>query len=235
MNVFKLLISINALVVFFSMPASGAPKIFLEKGDLLDYQLSQFSQAPFPVKAQGELNSELAQFQNAWDEAAELGILTLAEQVAGRDFERKEYTAWLVLSPLIPMGRPLIINMNPFLDQGQKIHKTLSKENFVSLTHHEVLHFLVQNIEGKTLYKMSPLVNKYKEESVNVLVHLHLMAVQKMVYERLDEKGESLLSETNKLYDDIIAGDYKRAWAIVEEEGAKAFVDELKNYNQQTQ
>ncbi len=235
MTALRILISMYALVGLFTIPVDAAPKIFLEKGDVLDFQLSQFSQAPYPVKAQAELTRELTEFQSAWDEAAELGILTLAEEVAGRDFERREYTAWLVLSSLLPMGRPLIINMNPYLEKGQKNHKTLSKESFVSLTHHEVLHFLVQNIEGETLYKMSPLVHKYKDESFNVLVHLHLMAVQKMVYERLDEKGESFLSETKSLYKNIIGGDYKRAWEIVGKEGARAFVDELKHYNQSEQ
>lgn len=63
----------------------------------------------------------------------------------------------------------------------------------------------------------------------NVLVHLHLMAVQKSAYEQT--KNEVLRTSATELYN-YIGGDYKRAWEIIQKEGTALFIQELQTYNQ---
>ena len=72
----------------------------------------------------------------------------------------------------------------------------------------------------------SPLLAKYQSEEPLVKAHLHLLAIMKMVYLKLD-RAEHLQQ--------IIARDsandnpgYRRAWQIVNDlEGHEAFVQEL--------
>ena len=130
------------------------------------------------------------------------------------------------------MGLPLIVSLRPFLERSAKadpnIQKPLSKEAFVSMVHHELLHSLVDNIETQEFSASSKMLEKYSNEPFNVLVHLHLMAIQQEVYSKMT--STKLLEQTEVLYN-FIGGDYKRAWEIVKSEGSKPFIDELQHYN----
>lgn len=99
---------------------------------------------------------------------------------------------------------------------------------FVSMTHHELLHSLVDNIVNDKFSQSSVLLEKYKNEHFNVLAHLHLMAIQKSVNEKLNDK--ELIQATDQLYS-YISGDYARAWEIVRIEGPEKFLTELQAYN----
>lgn len=210
---------------------SHSTAFFLKKEDILDLQLSMFGGHKIPQAAIDELDTRLSEFQDSWDNAVKQGLLDLSTNLSKRSFERKEYIIWASLAPLIPMGRPLIINMNPYLRNGTKAGSTLSDLAFVSMTHHEVLHFLVENIEGPILFRVSSIAQKYEKEPQNVLVHLHLMALQKATYLKMGDIGKMLMIETDNLYNSIIKGDYQRAWQIVEIEGYQKFLDELTALN----
>jgi hypothetical protein len=212
---------------------SQSTAFFLKKGDILDLQLSRFGGYEIPQGVIDELDARLGGFQESWDNAVNQGLLDLSTNLSKRSFERKEYIIWASLARLIPMGRPLIINMNPYLKNGTNAGTTLSDLAFVSMTHHEVLHFLVENIEGSVLFSMSALARKYQKEPENVLVHLHLMALQKATYLKMADIGKKLIIETENLYNSVIRGEYQRAWQIVEIEGHQKFLDELTSFNKQ--
>ncbi len=218
------------VLVSFSLSANDAPQIFMEKADILDWQLEMFYSAKVSQAAKSELENRKHEFQQSWNLAVEQGILKKSQKVSGLSFKRREYTAWLSLAPLIPMGRPLIINVSPYLNNGSS-GSPMSMNSFISMTHHEVLHFLVEIIEGKKLYNISNIAKKYKDEPSNVLAHLHLMAIQKAAYIEMGNTGLELLSETEKLYSEVIKGDYARAWQIVKEEGVEVFLKELNRLN----
>lgn len=208
-------------------------KLFLEAAPVFDSVCQQKTDFVVEQQWQFEFIQKEKLFQAAWDEKA-IPIVTFSEQLSGRSFSRKEYSVALVLCKWTPMGHPFIVSVRPFLESSamadEAIKKPLSMNAFVSMTHHELLHSLVDNLLGEEFWQSSSLIAKYDEskEPFNVLVHLHLIALQKAVYERMGD--QDLLKNTEILYK-FIGGDYLRAWEIINIEGADAFVKELQAYN----
>lgn len=181
---------------------------------------------------QRELVQKIDQFQREWEQRAN-ELIPASEKAAGRTFTRKEYSVALTLCAWTPMGDPtFIVSVRPYLGPPRgdgKVKLPLSMAAFVSMTHHELLHSLVDNIFNEEFSASSPLLEKYKNEPFNVLAHLHLMAVQKAANEQL---GESQLTQATEDLYGYIGGDYARAWEIVRAEGIQAFLNELKAYNE---
>ncbi len=61
-----------------------------------------------------------------------------------------------------------------------------------------------------------------------MLVHLHLMAIQKATYQKVG--NQVLLEATDSIYK-FIGGDYQRAWEIINTEGSEAFLKEIQTFN----
>jgi hypothetical protein len=87
---------------------------------------------------------------------------------------------------------------------------------------HELLHTYVIGALGQ-----SALLGKYKDEEPIVKAHVHLMAVMKTVYLKLNRE-----EQLQQIIERDSANDnpgYKRAWQIVNDlEGHQAFVQELR-------
>ncbi len=90
----------------------------------------------------------------------------------------------------------------------------------------------MDNIINPEFSSTSAVLEKYKSEAFNVLVHLHLMAIQKGTYLKLKE--HELLKATDELYA-FIGAEYKRAWQIIEIEGTEQFLAELQSFNSKHQ
>lgn len=210
------------------------PRLFIQPAPIFDMICQQ---TPFKIdpKLQSKLRTELTQriesFQSEWDKVAAT-IVPESEKLAGRVFSRKEYSVALSLCGWIPMGDPVfLVSALPYLGRPRKSNgfdMPMSMSAFISMTHHELLHSLVDNIINIEFSNSSTLLKRYEKEPFNVLVHLHLMAIQKAVYEKME--NSSLLSSTDELYA-FIGGDYQRAWSIVKNEGANVFLKELQAYN----
>lgn len=211
----------------FSSSLQAAPRIFFKKGDILDLQVMQLTGQSVSSEAYQEFIQAIPKFQSEWDKYAAKEILETSEQIIGKKFKRKEFTSWLILAPLVPMGRPLIMNASPYLEKTPKLGPKLSMEAFIALNHHEVLHLLLEDFEGEWLFTNSKLARKYKKENPNVIMHLHLMAVQKATYQKMGADAEELLKQAEFIYLNVIKGDYARAWEIVKLEGVHAFIKEL--------
>lgn len=224
----KIIILSTAIVLYQGFAFAG-PRLFFETAPVFDQECVARTGAKVDPSWYAELLRRLPEFQKAWDDRAPL-LNSLAEEIAGRRYSRAEYSVALPLCPWTPMGTPLIVTVRPYLDlparQSGKV--LLSMAQFVSMTHHELLHSLVNNIETEEFSNTSAMLEKYSREPYNVLVHLHLIALQWTVYERTGD--QEMLSATTKLYE-LIGGDYARAMEIVKSEGAAPFNAELVKYN----
>ena len=166
-----------------------------------------------------ELRTKIKMFQDYWDQEAPLLLGTTIAAIH-KSFRYQEMIATLTLCPIASMSRPLLINVRPFLD-GPTQQQPRPLFLFSAVVFHELLHTYVIGALGT-----SPLLGKYQSEEPLVKAHLHLLAVMKMVYLKLD-RAEHLQQ--------IIARDsandnpgYRRAWQIVNDlEGHDAFVQEL--------
>lgn len=213
---------------------AAEPRLYIKQAPIFDMLCQQ---TPFKIdstlqqKLRSELNEKLDRFQAEWIKNAS-ALIPASELAAGRRFSRKEFSVAFVLCGWTPMGDPaFIVSALPYLGEVKKVRGfdlPLSMRAFVSMTHHELLHSLVDNIENAEFSNSSTLLEKYNKESYNVLVHLHLMAIQKASYQKLNDSD--LIQETQNLYN-FIGGDYKRAWEIVGIEGTEKFLKELQSFN----
>jgi hypothetical protein len=131
--------------------------------------------------------------------------------------------ATLTLCPIASMSRPLLINVRLFLD-GPTQQQPRPLFPLSAVVFHELLHTYIL---GALPSGTSALLEKYKSEEPLVKNHLHLLAVMKLVYLKLD-RAEHLQQIMEK---DRALGNpgYGRAWQIVNDlEGHDAFVHELR-------
>jgi hypothetical protein len=228
-NLFALSFLISAKAI-----SGVTPRLYIQPAPIFDMLCQQ---TPFKIDAalqsnlQKELDEKLKDFQFEWDKAAST-IVPASEKATGRKFSRKEYSVALSLCGWIPMGDPvLLISALPYLGEpriSRGFKMPMNMNAFVSMTHHELLHSLVDNIVSSDFWNSSALLKKYSNETYNVRVHLHLMAVQKAAYQRLNYK--SLLDATDQLYS-FIGGDYQRSWEIIGLEGSEKFLREVQLFN----
>jgi hypothetical protein len=171
-----------------------------------------------------EAYSRLPEFQREWNNLAPR-YLGETVKVVGKPFSRKEKTAVLMVCPKwIGIGTPLLLPYWPFLKVARK--KPVNRSVFFSYMFHEVLHPYVYGIVPFS--KETALKKKYAKDPLNkdgmITAHLHLMAIQKIVMERLGLKKElALLREADQFHPA-----YSRTWKIVDAEGALTILRELK-------
>lgn len=89
---------------------------------------------------------------------------------------------------------------------------------------HELLHYIIiaQNFPGINDFS-SPILKKYSNENPFVRAHIHLFALQYLVYKNLNREN------------DFFEGlrwlkipEFERAWVIVQAEGINSIILELK-------
>ena len=201
----------------------GCPRVELVYADLtFDRFCQRWLDAEIDGRWVDEIRAKAQSFQEYWDEEAPRLLGTTVREV-GAPFRNRDATAVLTLCPIPSMSVPLLLNVRRFLDgptQGNPQPMFL----FSGLVFHELLHTYI----GRCDRLESKLIERYAGEHLVVLTHLHLMALMKMVYLKLD-RTEDLR--------EIVAHDsaseepaYRRAWQIVNDiEGHEAFVSELKS------
>ena len=133
-----------------------------------------------------------------------------------RGFQSKTRTAIINLSHCFSYGSHwfLIFGLRRYCEPEQRILsvKPISREDsFTSCVFHELLHVWIdENIDKNS----SPLLAKYREEDCHAREHLHLMAIQKMVYIKINRKDiVDVLDEGYRKFEWSPA--YCRAWEIV--------------------
>ena len=171
-------------LILISMNASGQsgqlyPRLFFKYSWLFENVCSPLS--PPPRIWRQEAIAKEQNFQEIWEAAAPKLFKGLFERYPDKPFERKELTATLsVCTRLIPMGEPLILNVVHFLDSyttdegGNK----RPPEAFTWMVFHELMHTWLHRY-----LKSSALLNgKYASEHPVIKEHLHLMALEMVLF-----------------------------------------------------
>lgn len=197
------------------------PKIFLvypENGTPLDRECAALLQKPVQQLWIDEAANRLEEFQALWDKEGTVYMRTALEEI-GVPFLYREMQATLTVCDLSSMSSPLLIYVRNFLPSSEKPQPLWA---FAEIVFHEVMHTYVRDV-----YDISPLRKKYDSEPPVVLNHVHLMALEKLVLEKLQKK--EMLEWIDNRYRNRFPPMYKRAWEIVNDiEGHEAFINELK-------
>ncbi len=168
-----------------------------------------------------EMSQRVGEFQEHWDVYGTPMIEMIIKEV-GKPFRYRDIIATMSVCDFYSMSHPLILNMRRFLKNGPEAQPH-SKQRFLALVVHELLHIYISNIGLEGL----PMAEKYKDEPFSVRSHVYLMALMKMMY---------LKSGQVNAYQDMLDLEkeknrpiYLRSWEIVNElEDYQAFVKELR-------
>lgn len=213
------LFSIGLLFSFCSFAEEPMyPKLFFSYSYAYDDYCSEYN--PVDEAWSEEAQRREKEFEKVWeDEAPQFFKQLFAE--FGKGFSRREYTATLSVCPGKPSySNPIVLKINPYLKSYKPDMPMRPLFTFADLVFHELLHtWIVENL------KESALLLKYKNEDRSIRNHLHLMAVQILIYRGLERKD--LLDWLEMQYPRM-RGPYQRAWQIVNDEGYEAFIAELK-------
>ncbi|MCP4915041.1 MAG: hypothetical protein GY909_18125 [Oligoflexia bacterium] len=208
-----ILLSFNKFSLAFQVP-----KIEFEYSQIFDFVCSQNSKIKLNQNHIEKAMMSDSRFQKIWDKEGKTLLKTLFE-IVGIGHPRKELTAYTTVCNYVPMGSPFLINAIPFLNDGRD-----SEIGLIQITFHEFIHKYQKKVWN---IQKSKALFKFRNETFNVQAHLHLMALEKAVYEKLGRND--LVRKAEISYLNIIKGDYKRSWEIIKKEGRKLFISDFKN------
>lgn len=131
--------------------------------------------------------------------------------VFNRGIKAKERTVLIALSSRWSYGshRFLVLGLRYILDPNPWCRKGSRSDEFTTTLFHELLHVWID----ENVSQESPLIKKYSSEDVVVYAHIHMMALQKMVYLNLNRLD--LLEMIDDGYRHFAPLSYQRAWEIV--------------------
>lgn len=226
---FAVLLALSSLA--YADEQAGFPRVYFEYG-IFDRLCHSVATYPISDEMRLELEQALPAIQAEWDQE-EPALLGGAVALFGKRFARQELVATMTLCAGVPpMSSPLMINMRPYLNIPTG-YAPRPRFYLVGTIFHELLHrYLVDNFQDALfLGGGSPLIQKYRgncglDDCGTVLAHMHLMAIVRTVYLKLDRADQ--LRHIVELDSGIANPGYKRSWEIVNEEGAEAFVREIK-------
>ena len=177
---------------------------------------------------QQDFEKNLPTLIHAWKKKSPLFLYELVTYFQC-DFKLKKYNALIFLGTTIGYGskRLLLLGIRAFID-STLWQKSVSREDaFIDFVFHELLHKWIDENFNKN---KSLILKRYKNENIHVQTHIHLIAIQKMIYLKL--KRFDLLNMIETQYSK--SGEpYKRAWQIVNDaEDYQSIIDDLsKNLN----
>lgn len=205
------------------------PKLFFSYSSLYDSTLCPPDANPVNPTWALEAQTRKGEFSKIWyTEASKIFRQFFNDFEKG--FHRKEYTVTLsACNASWSYSNPLVIRLLPFLKSfvaSTPNFPLFPDCGFASQIFHELLHvWLGEHFD----FSRSSLYARYQEagESSTVLAHLHLMALQKLIYSELGRKD--LLSFIDWNYSNMKDPAYPRAWEIVNRSNDyKAFVAEIR-------
>ena len=201
------------------------PEVTFRYSALFDGRCADISGKPSDQDAVAELQRRLPELEQAWRKDGP-SLLAAVPPVTGIRFRFRETRAALILCEEFPSGSlPLMINVRPYLTStaGREVAPMI---DFTNSVFHELLHRYVTDCIEALPGQTTPLLEKYGAESQRVRNHLHLYAIEELVYRKLGREKDLRLSfdvEQRSKSGPVFA----RAREIVAAEGAEAFVREL--------
>jgi hypothetical protein len=208
-------------------------QLFFETSEPFDGQCSGFKHhEDYKITAsmRAELDKRLPEFEQLWRNSGDALIAAMGDLLR-RPYKRTQETITLTLCQWIsPLSSPLIMRVREYLratavDNPHGPTELKPDAYFVGQVHHELIHrYLDQYFPDIAEPKRSAMVRSHASEPEGVRVHLHLLALQKAVYLKLDRHKElEMIREQDKR----IGEPYKRAWEIVEQDGYEKYIREL--------
>ena len=174
-------------------------------------------------KSKEFVNSFIKEIEPLWKKIEDK-IFNYCENMTDLKWKKKEIVAYVIkISSIMPISNPLTI---PIQFKSREKIFTLSKERFIDMMIHELIHNLFIQNEKEMKDYFNFILKKYKDENFNTSIHLLLHAIHKKIFikffkkERLNQE-----IEMNKFYPD-----YKRSWEIVKKEGENKIINDFKNY-----
>jgi len=235
----KILIFISCLYFSFqSFASDGIPNVKFEYSYALDMYCPQKVEPEVLTPEQTALIAKLPQYrvellsklnwlQNQWDSQGQPLLMATVKNI-GKPFPIQDLQAAVFLCPRFPfMGTPLALNVISYLDSSAKDIPNLGKPMpiffFISTTFHEILHKYINAILKKN---PSSILSKINASDL-YKAHLHLFALQKLVFESLGLSH--LLPQIGRL-EALHGAEYARAWKAVHNDSTfyNALIEELK-------
>lgn len=166
----------------------------------------------------------MAEFRAAWEaDGPELLQATLA--VTGRPFGFAEAVATLhACDGLGSLSAPLLIDAGRYFEDASFDRR--ERRHFAYTVWHELMHRQIALLLGRGAERESALLRRHAGEAPVTLNHLHLLALEHMVYRHLGREEE--FHARGRAYGARGNHAYARAYEIVVAEGAEAFVAELR-------
>jgi hypothetical protein len=191
---------------------------------VMDLVGSFYFSCPVTEDSNKQLNMQLPGLIAAWERDAPIlfeGVFSTFK----RGIKDKSRTAIINLSHGSSYGshRFLIFGLRWWVDFEPWQCSVSREAAFSALVFHELLHIWVDENVDKNC---SRILVKYCNEDFDVLDHLHLMAIQKMVYININRLD--LLEYISDSYESRQGPIYRRAWEIVNNiEGYEALLQDI--------
>jgi hypothetical protein len=205
-------------------PGDDVPSVSIGYSSLLDAACAMMLTRPLDSAFVAGVVAQVPTYQRAWAARAP-ELLRTARTIAGQPYRFNETTAALVTCGIPSMSFPLVLNARSFskISGGSEADEV---SMFVNTLFHELMHRYIGD-QLRTLPSTTPLLAKYASEPVIVRNHLHLFALQELVYRQLKLDGELARAEAldRALRNGAL---FTRTREIVAAEGAAAFVAELR-------
>ena len=194
------------------------------RGKLLDF-MGQVSLRDISLRQlREEYQRRMPGLIQAWEREAPL-LLAELKSAFNRIFTQHKRTVLVYLCNNWSYGssRILAVGMRHILDPDPWEGMCSREETFVCTLFHELLHIWIDDhIDNRK----SPLLQKYRNESTDTRDHIHLLALQRMIYRNLSR--HDMLKFLDHSYRTLSPLSYKRAWSIVEDEGDEAILRDVR-------
>jgi hypothetical protein len=203
------------------------PKVTFDHSNVFDQTCSDALKKPISPESLEELERVIPRLRTRWEtDGPKLMKATAA--IVGRPWAFSEANfAMFLCDGFHAMSFPPLMDMRTFVSSTAN-GEPQSDVVFVTIIFHELLHHYIDDCLDGSPNDTTKLLEKYKTESITVKNHLHLFAIEKLVYNKLHmEKylGETIISEKK-----LSSGPgFTRAREIVDLETPERFIRELRS------
>lgn len=204
------------------------PEVTFEYSPVFDGICAEITKQPVEPEAVKELEDRLDSFREQWRKDAPK-LFGTTVKITGVKFQFRETKAALHLCQGwgYSMSLPLLINMRYYITaiQGERVSPM---PLFSYTVFHEILHRYVSDRMKTLPDNATPLLTKYRAEPLPVRAHLYHLAIVDEVYRKLGRQKDldAVIAFEQK---SKAAPILKRAREIINQEGAKAFLNEFSN------
>jgi hypothetical protein len=209
-SILVLPVALPAASVPATITAAAGPTVKVYYSPSEDRECSAPPRDPIKEEWKAELLSRQSEFVTLW-EAEGPRLIAATEVISGKNFPSQQVAARLTLynapSESLPGTDRVIINMRYALKSFTA--EPVSLRYKVDILFHELLHIFL----GQYHVQNTALLKQHAAEDERVRDHLHLLALQKAVLLKLDERDA--LKDLIAVDSVLPGGYYKRGWELV--------------------